>query len=140
MTAVLSTDFAQAGWLKIRITGDATAAAHAYGSILNPEGVLLHIYDAFLYMSVASAGASTLDIGINATIDTDDTDMCSALATNGATGVYKIIGTDLASEGAATTPRGVLWAAGSYLVLFEPAAAASTALVADLFVHYIRLA
>ena len=140
MTAVISTDPAQTGWMKIHVTGDATAGAHTLGSILNPEGVLLHIYDAFLYKSVAAAAAATLDIGVNATIDTQDTDMCSALAINGATGVYKIIGTDLASEGAATTPRGVLWAAGSYIVFFEQAGQASTLFVGDLYVHYIRLA
>jgi hypothetical protein len=139
MTAVIATDDAQTGWLKIHITGDTTAVAHAYGSILNPEGVLLHIYEAFLYRSAASAAAATLDLGINATIDTDDTDLCSALAIN-ATGMVKIVGTDLASEGAATTPRGQLWPAGSYLVCYEAAAQASTLFVGDLYVHYIRLA
>jgi len=140
MTVAIATDNAQAGWLKIHLLGDATAGAHVYGSILNPEGVLLHIYEAYFYKSVASAAASTLDIGVNATIDTQDTDMCSALATNGALGVYKIIGTDLASEGAATTPRGVLWAAGSYITFWEQAGQASTLLVGDLYIHYIRLA
>jgi hypothetical protein len=139
MTAAISTDDALSGWLKIHLAGDATATAHSYGSVLNPEGVLLQIYEAYFYMSVASAAASTLDIGIGAT-GADSTNMCSALATNGATGVYKIIGTDLASEGAATTPRGSLWTATTYLNLYNPAAQASTALVGDLYVHYIRLA
>lgn len=140
MTVAISTDNAQAGWLKIHLLGDATAGAHAYGSILNPEGVLLHIYEGYLYKSVVSAAASTLDMGVNATIDTQDTDMLSALATNGSTGAFKIVGTDLASEGAATTPRGVLWAAGSYITFWEQAGQASTALVADIYLHYIRLA
>jgi hypothetical protein len=127
--------------MKLRIEGNTTAVANALGSVLNPEGVLLHIYDAFLYVEVQAAGAATLDLGINATINTDDTDLASAIAMNAGLGtVIKIVGTDLASEGAAVSPRGVLWAAGSYLVAFNPAAVASTLFRADLYLHYIRLA
>jgi len=140
MTAVISTENAQAGWLKIRITGNTTAVANTLGSILNPEGVLLHIYDAFLYIVAQAAGAATLDLGVGV-LGADSTDLASAVAMNAGLGtVIKIVGTDLASEGAAATPRGLLWAAGAYLNAFNPAAVASTLFVADLYVHYIRLA
>jgi hypothetical protein len=138
MAAVLSTDNAQSGWLKYHITGDATGAAHTWGSFLNPEGVLLHIYEGYLYRSTAAADAATIDIGIGAT-GAQSTDLCSAVAIN-ATGMIKIVGTDLASEGAATTPRGLLWASTTYLNFWEQAAQASTLFVGDLYLHYIRLA
>ena len=137
MTVAISTDAAQTGWLKIHVLGNATAAG-LVGQIYNPEGVLLQITDAFIYLSTASTAASTYNIGLTATSGADASDLVSALAMN-TTGVFAVIGKDLASEGAATTPKGLLWPATSYLTITS-AAQASTGLVADLYVRYIRLA
>lgn len=142
MTVAISTDEAHAGWLKIDIAGNATATANSLGYIANPEGVLLQIVDGYLYTTVASAAAATLDIGINTTAGADDTDMCSALAINAAApNVKKIIGSNIASEAALTgSQNGVLWPATSYLCFYNPAAAASTLFRASLFLEYVRLA
>lgn len=136
MTVAISTDNAQTGWLKIHILGNAVAAG-LVGQVYNPEGVLLQINDGFIYLSTASTAASTFNIGVGAT-GADAADLVSALAMN-TTGVFRVIGTDLASEGAATTPRGLLWPATSYVTVTS-AAQASTGLVADLYLQYIRLA
>jgi hypothetical protein len=139
MTVAISPDDAKSGWLKIKILGNATAAGPV-GYVANPEGVLVHIYDALLYVKTGSTAASTYNIGVGATATADYSDMVSALAVNATDGtVWKVIGTDLASEGAATTPKGLLWPAASYLTVTS-AAAASTGLEAYLFVRYIRLA
>jgi hypothetical protein len=138
MTVVRSTDAAQSGWLKIDIVGNATAAG-LVGQVLNPEGVLLHIDDALLYVEEEAHAASTFNIGVGASGE-DNGDILTAFdmeATDGT--VHKAIGTDLASAGAATTPKGLLWPAGEYLT-FTSAAQVSTGLLASLFVHYIRLA
>lgn len=126
------------GWFKLDILGNATAVG-LVGQELNPEGVLLHIYDAFLYVETAASAASTFNIGIAAT-GTDASDLVSAFDMNApaAGTVHKVIGTDLASEGAAVSPRGLLWPADEYITITS-AAAASTDLVAFLFVKYIRL-
>jgi len=138
MTVAISTDAAQTGYLKIHILGNATAAG-AVGEVLNPEGVLLQITDAFLYISTASTAASTFNIGIGAT-GSNSSDIMSAFAMNQTAGtVWWGIEKNAASEAAATTPDGLLWAATSYLTITS-AAYASTGLVADLFVKYIRLA
>lgn len=135
MTVAISTDAAQTGWLKIHIVGNATAAG-LVGQVYNPEGVQVQITDAFIYLSAASTAASTYNIGVAAS-GVDASDLVSALAMN-TTGVFAVIGKDLASEGAATTPKGLLWPATSYITVTS-AAQASTGLVADLYVRYIRL-
>ena len=143
MTATISTDAAQSGWLKIDLAGNATAGGvNTLGSVLNPEGVLLQILDVYLYTTVASAAAATLDIGINATAGSDDTDMCAALAIDAAApNVKRICGGNVASEAALTGGQnGALWAAGSYLCFYNPAAQISTAFRAKCFVEYVRLA
>ena len=142
MTATINTDAAQSGWLKIDIAGNTTAVANSLGSVLNPEGCLLQVLDVYLYTTVASAGASQLDIGINATAGSDDTDMCAALAINAAApNVKRICGGNVASESALTgAQNGVLWASGEYMCFYNPAAVASTAFRGSLFVEYLRVA
>ena len=138
MTVVRSVDDAQSGWLKLDIVGNATAAG-LVGQVLNPEGVLLQIVDAILYVEEGAHAASTFNIGIAAT-GVDDSDIMSAFAMNVTDGtVHKALGTDLASEAAATTPKGLLWPATEYLTITS-AAQVSTGLLANLFVRYIRLA
>jgi hypothetical protein len=141
MTVAISTDAASTGWLKIDIAGNATAVANQLGEVLNPEGVLLQIVDAYLYTTVAAAAAATLDIGITTT-GADSTNMCSALAINAAApNVKKIIGSSVASEAALTGGQnGILWPATSYLSIYNPAAQASTLFRASLFLEYVRLA
>ena len=138
MTVVRSTDDAQSGWLKLDIVGNAVAAG-LVGQLLNPEGVLLQIVDAILYIEEEAHAASTFNIGVAAT-GVDNSDIVSAFDMNATDGtVHKAIGTDLASEGAATTPKGLLWPADEYLTITS-AAQVSTGLLASLFVRYIRLA
>jgi hypothetical protein len=142
MTVAISADAAQTGWMKIKILGNTTAVANQLGQILNPEGVLLQVLDAYLYTVVAAAGAATLDIGITATSGADSTNMCSALALNAAApNVKRICGGNVASEAALTgSQNGILWAATEYLSIYNPAAVASTLLEAYLLVEYVRLA
>ena len=139
MTVAISTDEAQSGWLKIKILGNATAAG-LVGEVLNPEGVLLQIVDALLYVYTESTLASTFNIGVGAT-GVDASTIISAVDMNaaGSGTVWKAIGTDLASESAATTPKGLLWPATEYITVTS-AAQVSTGLVAYLFVRYLRLA
>lgn len=139
MTVAISTDAAQTGWLKIHILGNAVAAG-LVGEVLNPEGVLLQIVRGVLYVTTPATAASTFNIGIAAT-GVDNADLMSAFDMNaaGAGTAWQVVGQDLASEGAATTPKGLLWPATSYLTMTS-AAAASTDLVADLYLQYIRLA
>jgi len=135
---VAKTSDPQTGWFKLDILGNATAAG-LVGQVLNPEGALLHIYDGFIYVETESTLASTFNIGIAAT-GVDASDLVSALDMNATSSgtVHKVVGTDLASEGAATTPKGLLWPADEYLTITS-AAQVSTDLVAFLFIKYIRL-
>jgi hypothetical protein len=138
MTVAISTDDAKTGWLKIRLLGTATVAG-LLGQVANPEGVLLHICRAFLYITTPSLAAAVPLVGIGATGVSDNT-ILATLATNQAAGtVWNVVGMDRASEAAATTPWGVLWPAASFLTVTN-SVAASTGLVADLYIRYIRLA
>ena len=138
MTVEISSD-AQSGWLKLDILGNDTAAG-LVGEVLNPEGVLVHIDDALLYVETESTLASTFNFGVAASgVDNDHMMSAFNMLTAGSGTVHKAIGTDLASEAAATTPQGLLWPADEYLTITS-AAQVSTDLVAALFVHYIRLA
>ena len=137
MTVAIDQEYAQAGYLKINLVGNAVAAG-AVGQVLNPEGQALHIIEGYLYFEVASTAASTFNIGIGAT-GADTSDLMSAFAMNATAGtVWKVIGTDLASEGAMTTPKGVDWGAAEYLTVTS-AAQASTGLKACLLLKYLRL-
>jgi hypothetical protein len=137
MTVAISTENPQSGWLKIRILGNAVAAG-LVGEVANPEGQLLQICEGYLHIITPSTAASTFNFGVAAT-GVDNADLMSAYAMNAAANtVAKVVGTDLASEGAATTPRGLLWPATSFLTITS-AANASTDLVADLYIRYIRL-
>jgi len=138
MPVAISTDAAQTGWLKIKILGNAVAAG-LVGQIYNPEGVLLQIVRGVLHMTTASTAASTFNIGIGATgVDADT--LMSAFDMQSAAGtVWQVVGQDLASEGAATTPKGILWPATSYVTVTS-AAQASTGLVCELYLQYLRLA
>lgn len=138
MTVEISELAAQSGWLRIDIVGNAVAAG-LVGEVLNPEGVLLHINDALLYLEESAHAASTFNIGVAATgVDNDHIMAAFDVGTPTDGTMHKAIGTDLASEAAATTPKGLLWPADEYLTITS-AAQVSTGLLASLFIHYIRL-
>jgi hypothetical protein len=138
MTVEISELAAQSGWLRIDIVGNATAAG-LVGEVLNPEGALLHLYDGILYLEESAHAASTFNIGVAAT-GVDDDDIMSAfdVGTPVDGTVHKALGTDLASEATATTPKGLLWPADEYLTITS-AAQVSTGLLASLFLRYIRI-
>ena len=141
MTATLITEGAQAGWLKVYIAGNTTAGGvNSLGSIANPEGTALHICDGYLKTVIDADAAATLDIGIGAT-GADSTNLCSAYDINGAAheAMIYIVGKDAASEAAATTPKGLLWAAGTYLNFYNPAAQISSPWEGYLYLRYIRI-
>ena len=141
MTAEIVSDGPQSGWLKVYVAGNSTAGGvNSLGSIANPEGVALHITDAYLKTVVDADAAATLDIGIGVT-GADSTDLCSAYDINGAAheAVIYIIGKDRASEAAATTPYGLLWAADTFLNFYNPAAQLSAPWEGYLYVRYIRI-
>ena len=137
MTVIHNVDNPQSGFMQIDIAGNATAAG-LVGQVLNPEGQDLHIIEGYLYIEVASTLASTFNFGIGAE-DADTSDLMSAILMDQAAGkVFRVIGTDLASEGDMTTPKGVNWDSDEYLTITS-AAQVSTGLKACLLLKYLRL-
>lgn len=141
MTVTLIADGPQSGWLKVHVAGNATAVANQLGQILNPEGVELQITDGFMHVINDADSAATLDIGITATSGADASDIISAYDINAvsAGAVVALVGKDLASEGAATTPKGVKWAATSYMTFYNPAAYECATFEAYCYFRYIRI-
>ena len=141
MTVTHILDGPQSGWMKIYVVGNAAVVANQIGQVLNPEGVELQITDGFLYCINDADSAATLDIGITVTSGADDTDIASAIDINGiaAGAVIYLIGKDAASEAAATTPKGVKWAAGSYMSFYNPAAFECATFEAYCYFRYIRI-
>jgi len=141
MTAYIVEDGPQSGWLKVYVAGVTTAGgACTLGSIANPEGVALHISDGYLKTVIDADAAATLDIGIGVT-GADSTNLCSAYDINGAAheAVIYIVGKDAASEAAATSPKGLLWAANTYLNFYNPAAQISSPWEGYLYLKYVRI-
>jgi hypothetical protein len=138
MTASIVRDGAQSGWLKIKVEGEATAA-HNIASVANPEGALLQINRAFLYIEEGAHAASSLHLGIGAD-GADVHDIMDGFLLNQTDGtVWNVIGTDIAEEGSLAEPNGALWGATEYLTM-TTADQVSTGLLAYLFVEYTRLA
>ena len=141
MTAYIVQDGPQTGWMKVYVAGNTTAGgANTLGSIANPEGVALHISDAYLKTVIDADAAAQLDIGIGVA-GADSTNLCSAYDINGAAheAVIYIVGKDAASEAAATSPKGLLWAANTYLNFYNPAAQISAPWEGYLYLKYIRI-
>ena len=137
MTVTLNIEDQQAGYMRIDLQGHATAAL-LLGQVLNPEGQNLHIIEGYLYTQTPSVAAATMNIGIAAT-GVDASDLASAIEMNKTAGsVNVIVGTDIASEGAMTTPKGVNWDSGEYLTI-TTAAQISTAFRGVLLIKYLRL-
>lgn len=137
MTVAIATLVDQSAWLRIRILGNAVAAG-IVGSVANPEGVEVHIYDGFLHIITASVAASTYNIGIGASAVADYNTLVSAFPVNGGADTVWGVITKVATEVAATTPGGILWPAAQFITVTS-AAQASTGLVMDLYLKYIRL-
>lgn len=138
MPVTISADAAKTGFLKVHLVGDATVAG-LLGQVANPEGVLLQIVEGWIYFVTQSAAANTMNVGIAAT-GVDNAQLLSAFPGNSATGTCWTVVTRAAAEAAATgTQSGALWPAADFLTVTN-AANASTGMVADLYLKYIRLA
>jgi hypothetical protein len=140
MTATIVSDGPQSKWLKVHVKGNATAVANSLGSIANPEGVALHINEAYMYTIAPCAGSADLDVGIGAT-GADSTDLLSDISIDGiaASAVHYVVGKDASSQAAATSPKGLLWAATTYLNFYNHNAAECAAWEAYFYLHYIRI-
>ena len=140
MTAHIVTDGPQSHWMKVHLKGNATAVANSLGSILNPEGVDLHINEGYMKVITPPAGAADLDIGVGLT-GADSTDIASDLQIDGyaADQIYYLVSNNSASQDAATTPQGLLWGDGRYLNFYNNAAAESSAFEAYCYFKYIRI-
>lgn len=137
MTATLQ-ETSQVGWLKYLIEGEAEAA-HCIANIPNPEGALILLKEAFLYIAEGAHAASTLHLGVGAT-GADVHDIVDGFALNQADGTcWQVVGMDLAEEAALAEPNAAMWEATEYLTM-TTAAQVSTGLKAYLFIRYVRLA
>jgi hypothetical protein len=138
MPVTISADAAKTGFLKVHLVGDATVAG-LLGQVANPEGVLLQIVEGWIYFTTAAGAASTMNVGI-AAAGVDNAQLLSGFPGNSAAGTCWTVVARAASEAAATgTQSGALWPAADFLTVTN-AANASTGMVADLYLKYIRLA
>lgn len=123
-------------FMKILITGAASAAAAGLGSIANPEGVAVVITRAFLYARTGSTGAATLSVGIT-TVAASATDLVNAQDVIQATVGGKVIH-EGAVQIAKTENPTAIWTAATYMTF--TGSATTVGLDADLLVEYVRLA
>ena len=130
----MTTTTYKSGCLEIPLTGLVATTGGGIASVLNPEGVPLIITDVKIYVDTPSTGGANINVGINASATTSDTDMINALAINGAiTGMAYHGMTALAAKGAAQ-----VWAATEYIT--ATGSADSSGFTGRLFVQYIRTA
>lgn len=117
---------------KLAVTGGASDA-NVFEGIANPFGVAVVITKAVLRITTASTGASTLDIGIGASITTADDTLMDGLS--GATaGLFD----NVTNKGTNGLPQ-QLWAADTFLTVKE-ASGDVAGLVGTLFVNVIPAA
>jgi hypothetical protein len=135
MTAAISSVKDQKGYLKIDLTGAASAANAGLGSIANPEGCTLGITRAWLYFVTGSTGAANLDIGIT-TVAAKGTDIVSSMDVIQATVGGKFIYCP-AAQVAETEDPTAKWTATTYLTF--TGSATTVGLVGYLYLEYIRL-
>lgn len=135
MTAVISTDPDQKGWLEITLTGAASTANGGLGEIANPEGCTLAITRTFLYFVTGSTGAANLDVGIGATT-TKCTDIVSTFDVIEATVGGKVFYGPAAQVAETECPT-ALWTSTTYLSF--TGSATTVGLAGTLYVEYIRL-
>jgi hypothetical protein len=126
-------DFAS-GYLEIPLTGNALFAGGEIASVLNPEGAPVIITDVKIFVDTPSTGGANINVGINASATTSDTDLINALAINGAiTGKAYHGMTALAAKGEAQ-----VWGTSEYIT--ATGSADSSGFVGRLFVQYVRTA
>lgn len=124
----------KSGFLEIPLTGALLFAGGEIASVANPEGVPLIIVDVKIYVDTPSTGAANINVGINASATTSDTDMINGLAINGAiTGKAYHGMTALAAKGEAQ-----VWGATDYIT--ATGSADTRGFTGRLFVQYIRTA
>lgn len=118
-------------FLAINVTGAAAATGGGVGSIINPEGALIHIVRTFWMITTGSTGAANLNVGIGVAATTDASDLISALDAAVA-GTFN----GIAQVTTAKTAAGLAWGATSYLNFTGSATTAG--LVGTFYVEYIR--
>ena len=130
----MTTTTYKSGCLEILLTGLVATTGGGIASVLNPEGVPLIIVDVKIYVDTPSTGGANINVGINASAVTSDTDMINGLAINGGITGYAYHGmTALAAKGAAQ-----VWGATEYIT--ATGSADSSGFTGRLFVQYIRTA
>lgn len=125
----------QRGFMKIALTGVASAANAGQGEVVNPEGVRLAIVRSYIYFRAGSTGAGNLDVGVGLT-GVKATDILSTFdaieATVGAKAFY------CQAVPANETEEAVIWEIGEFITF--TGSATLVGLDADLYLEYIRLA
>lgn len=119
---------------ELAITG-GSADANVFEALANPTGVDVMVLRAYLRITTASSGASTLDIGIAADAVTASDVLIDGLS-GAATGIFDSAdGTDNGTNGVA---KPQVWASTSYITVKE-ASGNVDGLVATLYVEYTYL-
>ena len=125
----------QRGFLKIALTGAASAANGGLGDIFNPEGVRLGIIRSYIYFATGSTGAANLDIGVGAS-GAKCTDILSAFDMIEATVGGKLFYCQAVPVN--ETEEAVIWESTEYITF--TGSATSVGMAGDLYLEYIRLA
>ncbi|MDI9549858.1 MAG: hypothetical protein QM346_19870 [Chloroflexota bacterium] len=113
----------QVGAYKAALTADTTGAVGGVLKLLNPEGVDLIITDFILDITTKSAGAATIDAGVDDGGDVSSDTLLDGVNVNAAAAVF--------SNAAA-----VKWPADEYIV--ATASASVAGLVGNAYIKYIR--
>lgn len=121
---------AQTGSYKVPLTAATTTAVGGVAKILNPEGVDVIITRFVLDIETASAGAATVDIGVDDGGDTSSDTLIDGQSV-AAKGVF-----DNVSHGGTNGKAALLWPAGEYIV--ATASATTAGMVGHAHIQYIR--
>lgn len=120
-----------AGTLNIALA-DTGVAAGDIASVANPEGVPVHITRCILYLTTASTGASTLDIGVGSGASTSYDNLIDGVS-GAAAGAF-----DNLKDAGSNGKGGQLWAAANYVTASE-ASGDTTGLEGYLCIEYVTL-
>ena len=123
------------GFLRIGLTGVASAANAGQGQLLNPEGVRLGIIRSFMYFPTGSVGVGNLDVGVGVS-GAKGTDILSTFDAIEATVGGKLF--NCQAVPANETEEAVIWEATEYVTF--TGSATLVGLAGDLYLEYIRLA
>ena len=122
---------AQSGAYKVALTAVTTTAVGGVLKLLNPEGVDLLITRFMLDITTASAGAATVDAGVDDGGDVSSDNLIDGLNVNAAAGLFDNVD-DQGSNGQSA----VRWPAGQYIVVTASATVAG--LVGNAYVQWVR--